>query len=277
MTDTSAQPRSIESCIDVAVDANTAFAVFTDEIDCWWRQGAINFFDSARAHYLKMETRLGGRIIEVYDPESGDGLELGRITLWEPGSRLGWTSAVDDVEIEVRFEPRDSGTRITLTATIPVDGEDRGGTAWLRTIDWLVQWVARRNQVDHEPERLDRLAVILTYARPATAAKWLRDVFQLELVGGMPDNDHSGDHTWIEFRVGSTSVVVWGGGTGTVSDSVRPWIFVDDLESHIAHSRAQGAEIVADIARHGATTYEARDIEGHVWTFAQASPLMLGA
>ena len=38
-------PRSVASSIEVAVDPATAFQVFTEELDCWWIQGPINFFD----------------------------------------------------------------------------------------------------------------------------------------------------------------------------------------------------------------------------------------
>ncbi len=44
---------------------------------------------------------------------SGEGLELGRIQVWEPGSRLVFTDR-RGTEVEVRFEPCDGQTRVTL-------------------------------------------------------------------------------------------------------------------------------------------------------------------
>ena len=41
---------SISSSVDVAVDAATAFKVFTEEINCWWLQGPINFHDGTQAY-----------------------------------------------------------------------------------------------------------------------------------------------------------------------------------------------------------------------------------
>jgi len=51
-----------------------------------------------------------------------------------------------------------------------------------------------------------------------------------------------------------------------------PWIFVDDLDAHLARAEAAGARIVEPIHRHGSRTYVARDPEGHRWTFVQARP-----
>ena len=31
---------------------------------------------------------VGGRFVEVYDLETGAGIEVGRVTVWEPGERL---------------------------------------------------------------------------------------------------------------------------------------------------------------------------------------------
>jgi uncharacterized glyoxalase superfamily protein PhnB len=52
------------------------------------------------------------------------------------------------------------------------------------------------------------------------------------------------------------------------------WVYVDDLDAHFARSTAGGASIVAEITQHGYRSYEAEDLEGHHWTFAQAGPSM---
>ncbi len=41
--------------------------------------------DSGRLVEMPCEPGVGGRILEVYDAASGEGLELARITTWEPG------------------------------------------------------------------------------------------------------------------------------------------------------------------------------------------------
>ena len=67
---------SVTSSVAVTVDPATAFSVFTEELDCWWVQGPINFYDSSRAYGMRIEPGVGGRIVEVYDDATGDGLEL---------------------------------------------------------------------------------------------------------------------------------------------------------------------------------------------------------
>lgn len=269
--------RSVQSSVEVSVDPTTAFSVFTEEIHCWWIQGPINFFDSSRAYGKRIEPGAGGRIVEVYDQGSGDGLELARITVWEPGARLAWQSSIDDVEIDVRFDASDGGTLVRVEATIPEGGVDRGGTAWVRmTPVWLEKWVVRRDQVPHEPLRLARLAVGVHYTKPATAARWLRDVFGFEPAADIPDVDPEPDHTWIEFHIGNSSLMVFSRAGDLGEDAPvthTPWVFVDDLDAHYAHAKAHGAS-VQDIWQHGARAYEATDLEGNRWTFAQASPLM---
>ena len=110
---------SRSSTVEVAVDPVTAFTAFTDELDLWWVRGPINAYDAGRLVEMRCEPGVGGRIIEVYDAETGEGLELARITAWEPGERSAWESSLDDVTIDVRFEPTDAGTLVTLEAPFP--------------------------------------------------------------------------------------------------------------------------------------------------------------
>jgi uncharacterized glyoxalase superfamily protein PhnB len=270
--------RSVSSSVEVATDPVTTFTIFTEEIDCWWVQGPINFYDSSRAHGQRIEPGVGGRIVEVYDRASGDGLELARITAWEPGARLAWQSSVDDVAIDIHFEGTDAGTVVRVLATVPADGADRGGTSWVRmTPIWFGGWVAKRDRVPHEPLRLARLAVVVHYARPARAARWLRDVFAFEPASNIPEEDTIDGHTWIEFRIGNSSLMVFEREADPAGDAPvthTPWVFVDDLEAHHAHAKENGARIVHDIWQHGARAYEAADLEGNRWTFAQAGPVM---
>jgi len=49
-------------------------------------------------------------------------------------------------------------------------------------------------------------------------------------------------------------------------------VFVDDLDAHLARARAEGATILTDIHQYGYRSYEAADLEGNHWTFAQARP-----
>lgn len=269
--------RSTSSTVDVATDPATAFVVFTDEIAHWWVPGPINFHDSSRAHGLRIEPGVGGRVVEVYDAPAGDGLELGTITVWEPGARLAWDSSIDDVHIDVRFEPSDRGTLVTVTAIVPPDGTDAGGSAWVRTVpNWLDRWVDGRDDAPRETRRLARLAVGIRYRRPAAAARWLRDVLLLEPTDAhLPDDDPPPDHTWIEFRIGDSVLAVNGrcdGDGATGRPSCTPWVFVDDLDVHYAHVRTSGAHIASEIETHGYRAYAVADPEHNLWTIAEAGP-----
>src|SRR5215475_8230292 len=145
--------------VSVCVDPATAFTAFTEELDLWWVRGPINYFDAARAVGMRCEPGIGGRLLEVYDEATGEGRELGRITVWEPGGRLAWKSSVDDVEIDVRFLPAAAGTDVMVEATIPDGGADRGGTAWFRVVPkWFGPWCARRDTAPRPQRELARLA-----------------------------------------------------------------------------------------------------------------------
>ena len=110
---------NITSTIDVDVDPKTAFAAFTDELDQWWGNGPIDAWDSSRCIGRRLEPGVGGRLLELYEDEA---LELGRVTVWEPGARVCWQSSVDDVVIEVYFDPIATGTRVRVDGIVP-DGK----------------------------------------------------------------------------------------------------------------------------------------------------------
>ena len=106
--------------VKVAVEPATAFRVFTEEIGAWYRGGAHSWNDPARAVGIRFEPGVGGRWIEVWDTETGEGFELGRVTVWDPGRRLVVSFRAFDLppeprtEIEVTFEPIEDGTKVTL-------------------------------------------------------------------------------------------------------------------------------------------------------------------
>lgn len=269
--------RSVSSQVRVAVDPRTAFSAFTAEMDLWWVRGPVNFFDAARAIAKVCEPGVGGRILEVYSDD--DVLEVARITVWEPGVRLAWDSAVDDVRTEVTFgETSDGGTLVVVTASIPEGGADRGGTSYVRVVPpWFGDWCARRDSAPRSPRELARLAVAVYYPKPATAARWLADAFGLTPTSPIPEFDD--DRAWIEFHVGNCSLMVFkaeeGRFSGTAGSAPHvPWLFVDDLDAHFAHAVSRGAVITEGIHKHGFRAYVARDPDGYTWTIAQARPGM---
>lgn len=121
----------------VAVDPETAFEIFTSEVDAWWRHGPRFRVGFDRKAVMRFEPGVGGRLLEVYDAEGEDVFELGRVRVWEPGARLvfDWRNrnfAPGQVtEVEVRFEPDAGGTRVTVEhrgwETIPLGHPARHG------------------------------------------------------------------------------------------------------------------------------------------------------
>lgn len=275
-TQDTAGARTVSSEVTVGVDPETAFSIFTDEIDLWWVRGPINFYDGARAIGMRCEPGVGGRLLELYSEDGSDALVLGRITAWQPGELLAWDSGVDDVTVGVRFRSAEGGTTVTVTATIPADGADEGGTAWVRVVPrWLGAWVARRGTAGRESADTSRLGLAIYYAKPTAAASWLADAF------GLGPFDTSGgdqyEHSWIEFRIANCSVMLFplaGDRAKNAPVTHVPWVFVDDLDAHLEQARSHGATIVSGIRQHGYRAYEAADLEGNRWTFAQARPTM---
>ena len=275
----------VSSEVEVRVDATTAFRAFTEEMDLWWVRGPINFWsDGGRVVEVRCEAGVGGRIMEVLDDRAaGEVLERARITRWEPGALLAFASSLDDVQTEVSFVPTDHGTRVTVEHVIPSGGADKGGTAWSRVVpNWFGSWCARRDQAPHEQIDIARLSLGLYYARPAAAARWLADVFGFEPAGDLPEGpdplpEGEYGHPWIEFRIGNAILNVFkldGERSGDVRTHV-PWVYVDDLESHFARAKGNGAVIVEELhAYPGSTVYVADDLEGNRWTFSQARPAM---
>jgi uncharacterized protein YndB with AHSA1/START domain len=103
----------------VAVEPAVAFEVFTQEIDLWWRRGPR--YRLAGEGALRFEPGVGGRLLETIETRSGTRVfEKGRITVWDPPSRLvfDWRGVNfapgEKTEVEVRFEPSASGTRVTV-------------------------------------------------------------------------------------------------------------------------------------------------------------------
>jgi uncharacterized glyoxalase superfamily protein PhnB len=224
---------------------------------------------------MRCESGVGGRLLELYSEDASDALELGRVTSWRPGELLAWDSGVDEVAVEVRFTAVEAGTKVTVTATVPAGGADRGGTAWVGVAPgWLGAWCARRDAAARTSTETSRLGLAIYYAKPVAAARWLADAFSLGLPDRLGDED-SPEHTWIEFRIGSCSVILFPRVAGPGEDAAVthvPWVFVDDLDAHLAHARSRGATILTDIYQHGYRAYEAADLEGQHWTFAQARP-----
>jgi len=105
----------------VAVEPAIAFEVFTKETDLWWKRGLRYRVAGKRPGTLQFEEGVGGRLFETFETGSNVKVfENGRVTAWEPPSRLmfEWRNANfapgERTEVEVLFEPSASGTLVTI-------------------------------------------------------------------------------------------------------------------------------------------------------------------
>ena len=139
-------PAYVRVPIHVDVDPDTAFAVFTEEIDAWYQRGPHNFADPGRAVGIRFEPFVGGRLIEVHDRETGEGLTMARIDVWEPGKRLVFVDH-RETEADVTFEASDGGTRVTLEhrgleRLAPQQAEQHATFGWRLVFGWYEQYTA---------------------------------------------------------------------------------------------------------------------------------------
>jgi uncharacterized glyoxalase superfamily protein PhnB len=280
MTDgiTKAPRTSAESAVEVEVPPELAFAVFTEELDLWWVRGPINFFDASRLAEYRMEPGVGGRVLEVYDDAAGDVLEIGRITMWDPGVRLVFRSTLQDTETDVTFAPTAAGTQVTVRQYLVAGGDPaKAGFGWPAMLRTFRAWCRRRAGAPRAPREIGRLGVTIFYADPPAAARWLKRVFQL----GDWDVDEApaegASPGWVDFHVGDCVVALLPATAPRTSQSGlthEMWVYVDDLDAHLDHAVAEGATIVEPITTYGSRSYLADDIEGHRWRFTQARPTM---
>lgn len=110
--------------VTVPVDPATAFRVFTEDIDRWWRHGRRYRVAGREPGMMVLEPRAGGRVFEQY--ADGQPLhEAGKITAWEPPHRLAleWRVANfapgEVTYVDVAFSPIRAGaaTRVELVHT----------------------------------------------------------------------------------------------------------------------------------------------------------------
>lgn len=113
-------PGSVVVTTRIDVDMATAFEVFTQDIDAWWKHGPRFRVHHDRETRMRFEPGVGGRLVEVFDPTTGEGFEHGKVRVWDPPSRLVFEMSGRDfregerTEVEVRFEDERGMTRVTV-------------------------------------------------------------------------------------------------------------------------------------------------------------------
>jgi uncharacterized protein YndB with AHSA1/START domain len=107
--------------VTVPTDPATTFRVFTEDTDRWWRRGPWFRFTRSPRAVLRFVPGVGGELVEIDPDDEGVGHVVGRIEVWEPGARLGFTWRLPNFapgelsRVELRFEEIVGGTRVTLT------------------------------------------------------------------------------------------------------------------------------------------------------------------
>jgi uncharacterized glyoxalase superfamily protein PhnB len=118
----------------------------------------------------------------------------------------------------------------------------------------------------------------LIYRDPLAALAWLEKAFGFERSMTIVGRDGKLEHA--QMRFGDSYVMLGGewadftASPASVGKKNTQMIHVhlhEDVDAHCARAKAAGAEILAmpEEQFYGDRTYRARDLEGHVWTFAQ--------
>ena len=139
----------------------------------------------------------------------------------------------------------------------------------------MAHGVEGSESVANPPRGMPRVLAHLAYEDVAAAVEWLERTF------GFRERTFV-RHTRPDGRVGRTqmdvldSVITLGepsvhAGSPRAGVSSTLYVYVDDVDGHYEHARAAGAAIVLELADRpwGDRTYQAGDLEGHQWIFAQ--------
>jgi uncharacterized protein YndB with AHSA1/START domain len=110
---------AVRKSVVVGRSVEDAFRVFTDGIDGWWPRRTHSVF-AERAEKVVLEGEVGGRFYEVATDD--EEAEWGIVTVWEPPHRLAYTwypgrGPESAQEVDLRFTPEGSGTRVDLVHT----------------------------------------------------------------------------------------------------------------------------------------------------------------
>jgi uncharacterized protein YndB with AHSA1/START domain len=107
----------VRAAVDVAVDPDRAWEVFTTGIASWWPVAthSVAAGDDGVPEQLVLEPREGGEIYEIF---GGVKRHWARIHTWSPPHTLGYTWQVNPdnppSDVVVTFTPVEDGTRVEV-------------------------------------------------------------------------------------------------------------------------------------------------------------------
>ncbi len=124
----------------------------------------------------------------------------------------------------------------------------------------------------------------MRYEDAPKAIDWLVRVFGFEKQAVYPNDDGTIAHA--QLRFGKNAIMLGSyrpddfalfgiklpRDVGCVTSAV--YAVIDDVDAHYVHAKANGAEIVNEIAdaSYGGRGYSARDCEGRLWSFGSYRP-----
>lgn len=110
---------AIVKSIDVSIDPDKAFEIFTAEISKWWPldSHSIAARHGEPAKNVTIEPKIGGEIFET--DQDGKKAKWGNVTEWAPGKRFAMTWHVgrpesEATDVSVDFSVIADGTKVTL-------------------------------------------------------------------------------------------------------------------------------------------------------------------
>lgn len=151
---TSAERLVVRSSVQVPLGPAAAFALFTERMAEWWPLATKSVYNEA-ATGVVLEPGEGGRLMET--ATGGRTAEWGRVTVWDPPQRLGftWHPGEDDrivTQVEVTFSQVGNGTRVDLVHSgWEAKGERAGALLESYAPGWenvLGRFAARARDVD---------------------------------------------------------------------------------------------------------------------------------
>lgn len=103
----------------VPLPPQAAFDTFVEQMDVWWpRQGVFPYSfapEGAFPRQIRFEAEMNGRYYESFS--DGGEYEIGRITVWQPPTALGYTwkdpAWPGHNQISLRFDSQGKGTLVT--------------------------------------------------------------------------------------------------------------------------------------------------------------------
>lgn len=110
---------ALRKSVEVGAPPERAFHLFTEGMATWWPLRSHSVGEE-RAETVVLEPGIGGRIVER--TLDGDEHVWGTVTAWEPPGRVAFTwhpgrTPETAQDVEVRFEPSGTGTRVELVHT----------------------------------------------------------------------------------------------------------------------------------------------------------------